>query len=64
MIVEYFRPKDIAEALELLDKTDIKMVLMGGGTALDRYSPEAMTVIDLQDLDLGGIQKKGNFLGE
>ena len=62
MIVEYFRPKDIAEALELLDKTDIKMVLMGGGTALDRYSPEAMTVIDLQDLDLGGIQKKGNLL--
>jgi len=62
MIVEYFRPRDIAEALKLLGKTDIKMVLMGGGTALDRYSPEPIAVIDLQDLDLGGIQEKGNFL--
>jgi CO/xanthine dehydrogenase FAD-binding subunit len=62
MIVDYYRPKDIPEVLKLLENKNIHSVLMGGGTAIDRFSNEPMAVIDLQDAGLGGINKKGNFL--
>jgi CO/xanthine dehydrogenase FAD-binding subunit len=62
MIVDYLRPKNISETLKLLDKQDLNPVLMGGGTAIDRFTIEPVTIIDLQELDLGGIREKGNFL--
>lgn len=62
MIVDYYRPKDVPEALKLLEKKDLRAVLMGGGTAIDRFSGEPMAVVDLQDVGLGEIHKKGKIL--
>ena len=62
MIVEYYRPDDVKETLKLLENQNKNIVIMGGGTAIDRYDVEPMTVIDLQNVGLGEIQKKGNFL--
>jgi CO/xanthine dehydrogenase FAD-binding subunit len=62
MIIEYYRPKDVDETLELLENQDIAPILMGGGTAIDRFKTEPMSVIDLQDVGLGKIRGKGNFL--
>ena len=62
MIVEYYRPKNIAETLSLLSKTQINTVLMGGGTAIDRYSTEPLAVLDLQDVGLSSIQVHGSVL--
>ena len=62
MIVEYYRPKNIAETLNLLSETQINTVLMGGGTAIDRYSTEPFAVLDLQDVGLSSIQVHGSVL--
>lgn len=62
MIVEYYRPKDIAETLSLLTNTQVKTVLMGGGTAIDRYSTEPFAVLDLQDVGLNNIEVRGSVL--
>lgn len=62
MIVEYYRPKDIAETLKLLANPQIKTVLMGGGTAINRYSTEPFAVLDLQDVGLDNIQAQGSVL--
>jgi CO/xanthine dehydrogenase FAD-binding subunit len=62
MIVDYYRPKDLSETLSLIENQDKKTILMGGGTAIDRYSIEPMAIVDLQDVGLGEIQKKGNFI--
>jgi CO/xanthine dehydrogenase FAD-binding subunit len=62
MIVEYYRPKDVPETLKLLENQDTFTILMGGGTAIDRFKTGPMAVIDLQDVGLGKIRKKGNFL--
>lgn len=62
MIVEYYRPKNIAETLSLLSETQINTVLMGGGTAIDRYSTEPFAVLDLQDVGLSSIQVRGSVL--
>ena len=62
MIVEYHRPNDIQEILDLLENQEITNVLMGGGTAIDRYKTEPMAVVDLQSVGLGILEKKGNFL--
>jgi CO/xanthine dehydrogenase FAD-binding subunit len=62
MIVDYLRPKNIPEALKLLENQDQNPVLMGGGTGIDRFTLEPVTIIDLQELDLGGIRVIGNSL--
>ena len=62
MIVEYFRPQNINETLDLLANQKIKTVLMGGGTAMDRYNPEPFAVVDIQDVGLSNLHAKGNKL--
>jgi CO/xanthine dehydrogenase FAD-binding subunit len=62
MIVEYYRPKNIAETLNMLANTQINTILMGGGTAIDRYSTEPFAVLDLQDVGLDNIQVRGSVL--
>lgn len=62
MIVDYYRPNNIEEALRLLNYPDRTNIPLAGGTAIDRYSKEELTVIDLQDLDLNQIQERGNTL--
>jgi CO/xanthine dehydrogenase FAD-binding subunit len=62
MIIEYFRPKTIEEALGLLGREEALALPMGGGTALDRTSSRPFAVVDLQDLPLSGIQPRGNLV--
>lgn len=62
MIVEYYRPKDIDETLQLIANPKTKKVLMGGGTALDRSTTEPYAVVDLQDLGLNTLNSKGRTL--
>lgn len=56
MIVEYFRPKTVSEALSLVEREDVKTVYMGGGTAIDRFTVEPLAVVDLQELGLNKIK--------
>ena len=62
MIVEYYRPKDVPEILKLLENQETFTVLMGGGTAIDRFNSEPMAVVDLQDVGLGKIRGKSMIL--
>jgi CO/xanthine dehydrogenase FAD-binding subunit len=62
MIVEYFRPKNVSETLELINEPKIKTVLVGGGTSLDRSSSEPFAVVDLQDAGLNSLQTMGKVL--
>jgi CO/xanthine dehydrogenase FAD-binding subunit len=60
MISEYHRPKTLDEATRLLSKPDTRP--LGGGTVLNRPSPERFSVVDLQALGLNKIHKSGNKL--
>lgn len=62
MIVEYFRPKDINQTLELIKSPKVKTLLMGGGTSIDRYTNEPFAVVDLQDVGLNSLKTKGKIL--
>jgi CO/xanthine dehydrogenase FAD-binding subunit len=62
MIREVHRPKTIEEALELLSREGLLTVAMGGGTVLNRPSPEPFAVVDLQDLGLEQVEVKGHVL--
>lgn len=62
MISAYHRPQTIEEALALLARSDMNAVPMGGGSALNRLSPEPFAVVDLQDLGLNSAYDRGNFL--
>lgn len=62
MISDYFRPKEISDALKLLADDKIQAIPMGGGTALDHYSPEPVAVVDLQELGLNNLRSRGSIL--
>jgi CO/xanthine dehydrogenase FAD-binding subunit len=62
MIVEYHRPDTIEEALALLRRPGIASRPIGGGSAIDRFGPESLAVVDLQRLALDEIQERGNWI--
>ena len=62
MIIEYHRPKQMLEALELLARRQPLTVPMGGGTVLNRPSSVDFAVVDLQDLGLDQIEVSGSSL--
>ncbi len=62
MIIEYFRPKEMNEALALLSRPDPLTIPLGGGTALSHGDPSPVAVVDLQDLPLDQISRQGNHL--
>jgi len=62
MILEYHRPKTLDEALSLLARAEPRTYPLGGGTLLNRPSPESCAVVDLQGLGLNKIHKAGNNL--
>jgi CO/xanthine dehydrogenase FAD-binding subunit len=62
MIVEYHRPESIEEALRLLKREAPRTLPMGGGTVLNRPSPDPLAVVDLQSLGLDGIEQRGKDL--
>ncbi|MBE0410103.1 MAG: FAD binding domain-containing protein [Anaerolineales bacterium] len=62
MIVEYFRPKKIEEAFDLLSRTELDIIPIGSGSSLDHHSNIPYAVMDLQDLGLNKISERGKFL--
>ena len=55
MIIEYYRPQSLEEALELLARPGLTTVPLGGGTVVNQPSPEPVAVVDLQALGLNMI---------
>lgn len=62
MIIEYHRPQELQQALELLARPSPRTVPMGGGSSLNKPSREPVAVVDLQMLDLASLERRGNFL--
>jgi aerobic carbon-monoxide dehydrogenase medium subunit len=61
VITGYFRPHTLDEALALAARADA--VVLGGGTAVNAHPGRSPVVaVDLQALDLGGIQVGGGRL--
>lgn len=62
MIVEYYRPQSLPEALALLNRPGSPAVPLGGGTWLNRFSLDPLAVVDLQALSLDTVQTRGQVL--
>ena len=62
MISEYHRPEKLDEALKLLSRMEPNTIPLGGGSALDRFSPQSYAVVDLQSLGFNKLQQQGNIL--
>ena len=56
MIIEYHRPENIEETLELLARKEPRTRPLGGGTQLNQPSKEEFVVVDLQNLGLDTLQ--------
>ncbi len=61
MILEYHRPQQLDEALDLLSRNALT-IPMGGGTQLTRPGKGDCEVVDLQALGLNQIEIRGNLL--
>ncbi len=62
MILEYHRPENLADALELLSRENPRTVPMGGGSMLSRLRAPDFAVVDLQCLGLNKIETEGQLL--
>jgi CO/xanthine dehydrogenase FAD-binding subunit len=62
MIIEYHRPNTLDEALTLLARRDPATVPLGGGSLLNAPAPEPVAVVDLQNLGLNEIRRRGSAL--
>ena len=62
MILEYHRPKTIEETLQLLARKEVLTVPLAGGTVVNQPSSTPMEVVDLQDLGLNRMERRGNNL--
>lgn len=62
MIIEYYRPETLEEALSLLSQPSPKAKPLGGGTVLNAPSAEDYAVVDLQALGWETIEQKGRDL--
>lgn len=60
MIIAYYRPQTIEEALKLLSAPNSHP--LGGGTVLTRSADESITAVDLQALSLDRLSTSGNNL--
>jgi CO/xanthine dehydrogenase FAD-binding subunit len=62
MITEYYRPENLDEVLALLKQNDPRPLVLGGGLYINEVIKEQIAVIDVQDLGLIEIVKKGKNL--
>lgn len=62
MIVQYYRPQTVEDALDLLAREEVTSAPLAGGTVLNQPSPERIEAIDLQALGLDQVIKRGNWL--
>lgn len=60
MIIQYFRPQTLEEALNMLARPNARP--LGGGTVLNQPSEESFEAVDLQALGLDKIHKVGEKL--
>ena len=60
MIIEYHRPEKLDDALALLQRATPKTLPLGGGTVLNSPADDQYAVVDLQELELAGIDAKGS----
>ena len=59
MIIEYHRPNTIEETISLLSRKDPRTVVLGGGLYLNEKEEGPIAVVDIQNLGLDTIEKKG-----
>jgi CO/xanthine dehydrogenase FAD-binding subunit len=59
MIKTYMRPSSLEEALELVTDPEKNLKPLGGGTTLSRQKDADFGVVDLQNLGLDRIEKRG-----
>jgi CO/xanthine dehydrogenase FAD-binding subunit len=57
MILEYHRPQELEEALQLLSREMPRTVPLGGGALATRKQDESFAVVDLQDVGLDFINR-------
>jgi len=62
MILEYHRPNSLEETLQLLARKEVLTVPLAGGTVVNQPSSTPMEVVDLQDLGLNRIERRGKDL--
>lgn len=62
MITEYYRPQKLDEAIALLNRDDPHTLVLGGGLYINEVIKEPIAVVDVQNLGLNKIEKKGNIL--
>ncbi len=62
MITAYHRPQSLAEALSLITRSSPVTLPLGGGTVLAHGVPEAVEVVDLQQLGLDQIKISGKSI--
>ncbi len=63
MIVEYLRPKTVAEAIKLLSRPGTPGVVMAGGTGVRKKARLSdISVVDLQALGLDGINVSEDWI--
>jgi CO/xanthine dehydrogenase FAD-binding subunit len=61
--MNYYRPTDLSETLDLLSRTDEQVVPLAGGTALlAQPGPPVQAVVDLQELGLDSIEVLNGLL--
>jgi CO/xanthine dehydrogenase FAD-binding subunit len=62
VITTYHRPQTVQDALELIRRPSPRTVPLGGGTLLAQGTSEEVEVVDLQNLKMDRIEKRGNTL--
>ncbi len=62
MINAYHRPHSLAEALSLITRSSPVTLPLGGGTLLAHGMPEAVEVVDLQELGLDQVKTGGKSI--
>jgi CO/xanthine dehydrogenase FAD-binding subunit len=62
MIIEYHRPTNLQEALELLARQEPVSLPLAGGSALNRPDSRPIAAVDLQALDLNTFERRGNAI--
>lgn len=62
MIVDYYRPKTLTEALALLQQANPPVIPLAGGTAIKQNLTQPVGAVDLQDLGLDQVETRGSTL--
>lgn len=62
MKLEYYRPKTLDEAVNLIMRSTPRTIPIGGGTSIRKPDQTATAFVDLQNLDLAYIHSEGNIL--